>query len=289
MQIGNLELPEGSFVFGFPEEWVAFQQKHPKFVEALAPLAETAQHAIRRSFIPKSPADELVFFMGALVLEDFTELWLLAGNGCGTGALKILRGMYERTVTAAYVSKFPDEARRFWRFGAIAHRRVLNNAKLLYGSEQLKGLLSAAHLEEVEKNYLEARHDFEEIVCARCELFRIMFSWSKYDLSTMARKAGYGLEYCYFNAYSIPTQQAHSTVMAVSSHLKTQEDGKYFDRDVEHLHAPVAAMTGHVVLLKMLRVQNSYFSLGLESEIRQLEADCKTMWPGIEANFGKGM
>jgi hypothetical protein len=77
------------------------------------------------------------------------------------------------------------------------------------------------------------------------------------------------LEYCYWHAYSMPTQQAHSTVLAITFAM--------------------AACVGHVVLLKMLRVQNSFFSLGLEDEIAKHEVHCKEAWPGIEKDVGKGM
>jgi len=43
------------------------------------------------------------------------------------------------------------------------------------------------------------------------------------------------------------------------------------------------------VLLKMLRVQDSYFSLGLDSEITRRETECKASWPGIENECGRGM
>ena len=146
-----LRMPD-SFVFGFPNEWAFFQKEHPKFVEALDCLAETQQKAMKRTFVPSSAAEELVFFSGSLVMEDFVELWVLAGNGCGLGALKVLRGMYERTVTAAYVSQFPEQARRFWNFGVIAHRRVLNNAKELYGLAELKKILGADHFDRRERS-----------------------------------------------------------------------------------------------------------------------------------------
>jgi hypothetical protein len=279
-----------SFIFGFSNEWTFFQKQHPKFVEALDSLADTGQKTIKRLFVPNTPAEELIFFSGVLVLEEFAELWVLAGNGCGVGALKILRGMYERTVTAAYISKFPEEASRFWIFGAIAYRRVLNNVREIYGLEQLKEILGADHFDEAEKNYQEVRHDFEETLCRRCEIFRVAFSWSQFDLATMAKKAGYGLAQCYWGAYSIPTQQAHSTVLAITSRLKVEADGsRYFDRSAEYPSAALAASMGHVVLLKMLRIQDSFFSLGLAAEIAQREAECKDAWPGIECDFGMGM
>ncbi len=153
----------------------------------------------------------------------------LRANGCGTGALKIFRGMHERTVTAPYISKFPEEAGRFWNYSAVANRRLLNQAKKLYGGKQLKQLMYVDSLDEAEKAYLEVRHDYEEALCEPCKKVRTGLSWSKLGLPAMAKKAGYGLERCYWHAYAIPTQQAHSTVLAAHQPLfpKSQQSSPH--------------------------------------------------------------
>ena len=48
-------------------------------------------------------------------------------------------------------------------------------------------------------------------------------------------------------------------------------------------------MVGHVVMLKMLQVENAYFGLGLDDEISQRVSECKAVWPGIEVDCGQGM
>src|SRR5271167_491232 len=55
----------------------------------------------------KYRTDLIVYTLGRIAVDDFNELVVLAGNGRGVGALKILRGMYERIVTAAYVAQTP--------------------------------------------------------------------------------------------------------------------------------------------------------------------------------------
>jgi hypothetical protein len=80
----------------------------------------------------------------------------------------------------------------------------------------------------------------------------------------------------------LPTQQAHSTVLAVTSRLKLQPDARMFDNSVQWTFAEQAMMTAHVIIVKMMRVENSYFSLGLDSEIESREAECMAAWPGIE-------
>jgi hypothetical protein len=71
--------------------------------------------------------------------------------------------------------------------------------------------------------------------------------------------------------------------------LKQKPDGRFFDNAIQKMYGGLAIMTAHVVILKMLRVENSYFALGLDSEISQREAECKAAWPGIESECGKGL
>ena len=290
MEIGGVRLKDGDYIFGFPDEWAKFQERFPNFLKAFDALAETMNKVRVRTFTPENhPVDATLFLLSSLVFEDFTEVWIMAGNGLGTGALKVLRGMYERAVTAAYVSRFPDEAKRFWKYWSIPHRKLLNHACELHGLAFLESVLGPDHMKTVEDEFQQVKGDFQETLCTTCNLTRTMFSWSKLGLPAMAKKAGYGLEHCYYNAYATPTQQAHSTVLAVTSRVKQQPDGRFFDNSVQKVYAGLAIMTAHVVILKMLRVENSHFSLGLDAEISEREAECKTTWPGIENECGKGM
>jgi len=290
MEVGTVQLKDGDYIFGFPDEWAKFQERFPGFLKAFDALTETMNKARVRTFTPQNhPVDQTVFFLCSLVFEDFTEVWIMAGNGLGTGALKVLRGMYERAVTAAYVSRFPDEAKRFWKYWPIPHRKLLNHARELHGLAFLESALRPDHIKTVEDEYQQVKDEFQETLCPKCNLTRTMFSWSKLGLPAMATKAGHGLEHCYYNAYATPTQQAHSTVLALTSRVKQQPDGHFFDNSVQKVYAGLAIMTAHVIMLKVLRVENEHFSLGLESEIAQREAECKTAWPGIEDDCGKGM
>ena len=42
--------------------------------------------------------DKFVYVYGNLIAEDFMELFLMAVNGYGYGAMKLLRSMYEHTI-----------------------------------------------------------------------------------------------------------------------------------------------------------------------------------------------
>jgi hypothetical protein len=62
------------------------------------------------------------------IFDDFGELLILAGNGHGIGAKKVLRSMYERLVRAMFMAKFPAEAKIFLAHSDIEKGKALNRA-----------------------------------------------------------------------------------------------------------------------------------------------------------------
>ncbi|NTU73646.1 hypothetical protein HGB07_05795, partial [Candidatus Roizmanbacteria bacterium] len=96
-------------IIGFPQEWGAFFQRHPAWLDVHKNLHQVLEDLFIRVVKLESPAENLIFFIGRLCVEDFNETFLLAGNGYGFGSHKILRGLYERVVTMAYLAINQDE------------------------------------------------------------------------------------------------------------------------------------------------------------------------------------
>jgi hypothetical protein len=65
--------------------------------------------AFSRKQVMDTQIEKFVYFYGNLVAEDFMEIFLMAANGYGYGAMKLLRSMYEHIVTLRYLHDHPDE------------------------------------------------------------------------------------------------------------------------------------------------------------------------------------
>lgn len=76
------------------------------------------------AFEDKITADRVVFFLGRVAIDDFSEILVLSGNGLGIGAYKVLRGMYEKVVHAIYFDKHEEAARRFARQSDIYKEKL---------------------------------------------------------------------------------------------------------------------------------------------------------------------
>jgi Family of unknown function (DUF5677) len=122
--------------FGRPVEQQNFSELHHLFFERFPNLQTALNIAFLRQETTTGMADMVVFFLGRVCVEDFMEILLLCGNGYGTGAMKLVRGMYERAVTARYLHLHPEQVHDFLVYRVNAHRtaQAIEN---VFGSGQL--------------------------------------------------------------------------------------------------------------------------------------------------------
>jgi hypothetical protein len=262
-------------IVGFPEEWALFLERHPSFHQALKNLQNVTEKTFIRDANLNTPADKIVFFMGCLCSEDFSEIFLLAANGYGFGALKLLRGFYEKTVTCAFIAKNKDQADNFLQYHFIHRGKLFKHAQGFFGN--LENFIEKKEIEEAKKQFDKYKSKFQYISCKKCKTPSLMYSWSKMDLASMAKKTG--LDCLYFPGYFHPTLQAHATTSAVINRLKATEEGNVaFDSGSQPDVADKALVIAHNLIIRALDMQNDYFSLNLDTEFQTLNQDFKAVW-----------
>lgn len=124
-------------VYGFADAASAFDQRHPQWTAVLSRLGEVINLAFTRTQVMKAPIDKFVYFYGNLVAEDFMELFLMAVNGYGFGAMKLLRSMYEHTVTLKYLHNHPDELQAFFDFDRVQQYKLMKPIVETFGNDAL--------------------------------------------------------------------------------------------------------------------------------------------------------
>jgi hypothetical protein len=213
---------QATFRFGIEREWRAFADAHGDFMKRFPSLLALIDQTFIRPVETCSRADSIVFFLGRLIVEDFMEVVLLCGNGYGVAALKILRGMYERVVTASYLSKNPTEVDDFLGYGHVQEWKLLKRISEVYGD---KSPISVGRVNECKRAYELVKAKFDEVLCKKCGTTRSRISWSKLDTGSMALSAGNGLDQLYMSCYLVPTLQAHATVSSLAARIKEATDG----------------------------------------------------------------
>lgn len=281
---------DGTFPrFGIEEEWIAFHERHPIFQKGFSNLVRALQVAFIRTFTSRSPAERVVFHLSNLCKEDFMEILLLAGNGYGIGAEKLLRGLYERAVTARYIAMNPDKADDFVDFGRINMFKLIEPIRRAHG----EGLLPANMVTELTSFHKEfkRRGRTPKGVADRLKrLFRRLFRRSDRGRSTarwtddlsfegMALKVG-SLGRILLYGWHLPTLQVHASLQNITSRTREMpEGGMDFDGGPQRHLADRALNFATLILLDILDLQKSYFGLtALEPLLQQCNADYLEVW-----------
>jgi hypothetical protein len=268
-----------SYAVGFPERWKEFHERHEKFITACYPtLIETAKKVLNRHVRVKIRADDVMFLLGRTAQEDYFELWVLAGNGYGMGASKILRGLYEKVVTAGYLVNNRSEIQQFVDYSIVQNRRILNRVKEI---PELKATVDAETFRQAEEDYLKIKDAFDQTRCEKCGSVR-QYSWTKLDMTSLAKKAGYDLEKFSVHGFTLPTMKIHTSFADLQERKQANTDGTFqFNAEAQVQHADSALVTATHLLLIALLIQDKYFQLGLEDEIVQRQVEFAQSYGGL--------
>ena len=263
-------------LYGFPDAATAFDQRHPQWSVVLTRLWQTINLAFTRRQTMDTPIGKFVYFYGNLVAEDFMELFLMAVNGYGFGAMKLLRSMYEHTIVLKYLHEHPEDLQAFFDFDRVQQRKLMYQIFEIFGKDALPPEMIA----ETEQRYAEVEKQFIVKACKSetCTETRINHTWSKLDFVAMAKKTG-DIGKMLVNAYHVPLRHAHPTVRTMMERLEMSDGHLGFSRESQPKEADEALMTAHNCLLVALDVQKERFNIaGLKEALSNAVIDWAMIW-----------
>lgn len=232
------------------------------------------------AFEDKVMADRVVFGLGRIIADDFGELLVLSGNGYGIGAYKILRGMYERLVTAAYIAKNPAEARSFVEDDAIKKWKLWRQA--IEVMPDLKDSVAKEKTDALETESRRVKAKRAESICKTCGQPKTQEAWTRVDLASMAKQTDINLSALYGACYLRPTFHSHATGFGLGARFRRNESGATSYQEISEKEARQAILLAHNLVLRHLGLQNEYFNLGLDQAI-QARIDAFTpIWKASE-------
>jgi hypothetical protein len=270
-------------IFGFPEQWERFKNEHPAFLERWRNLQDLMHGTFARILMADGPEDRVIFILGRCCTEDFFELLLLAGNGYGFGAQKLLRGLYERAVTTAHLIQHPEDVETYLNYHHVAQHKLLGRVLEIHGPDAV----SEDRRTETERLYEEVKADYMISACKACGTTRMNHTWNKLDVVSMAKNAGWPWKHL-IEGYQLPMSFTHSTVRSMLARIaETPEGGLGINPELQPNEADDALRTAHLLLLYVIQDQCKHFKL---TEIDQLRETCKAdysaVWPRAPKSDG---
>jgi hypothetical protein len=243
------------FEIGDTEKSRAFVTRNPQFPAALVKLFETANECFGRNPRPKNQLENICFWLGHTCRQDYLEIVFLAVNGYGAGATKILRSLYERAVTIAYLIQNPEKVERFLQFAAIQESRAMEATLKQVPQAQIDAQMGPGNtVAETRKRYEQYKGNFKATACEVCGV-KTPPSWD-IDLVSMVRRVGEPYQKVFVLAYTSPNFQIHATLASASLH----------NEDREEKEAKTALIVATELLLAVIGSQNTLFSLKLDVE-----------------------
>ena len=70
-----------SILYGFPEEWKAFANRHSEFTKRFENVGKAIDITFQRTHHTTGPTERAIYFLGRLAVEEFMEILLLCANG----------------------------------------------------------------------------------------------------------------------------------------------------------------------------------------------------------------
>lgn len=276
-------MPE--FPIGATSEWADFSSRNAAFVETHEDLRNAISEAFRLDVDESwTLSDRIVYFLGRGCVDDFEEIVILAANGRGFGARKLLRGMYERYVHARHINANPDDAAPFWDYFWVQEHRLLEQMKRAFGTEIFERPEFRDGYQNAHAQYKRVKDKFLVRCCAKCDDKRINHTWHKLDVVSMAAKIGGGAAAMTISGYYLPMKQVHSTVGAIVSRIVPSATALTYGGGVNRAESDKALAAAHLLLLGVLALQADRFGQEQAGEhvARCLEA-YKKIWPDESA------
>lgn len=267
-------MPRPTAMFGSPAKWEGFARRHPEFREAMPRLHHLMEGAFIRTFHvgigEPSVAEESIFYLGRLCVEDFSEILLVCGNGYGIAGKKLLRGLYERVLTGWYLHLHPAEARDFKDHWNIQRYKNAVALRAVYGDD---------FLNEQQMAFLKERADeVKERFVVAPERTKLRHAWTKMPVQAMAHTFPDVGKY-HELAYTDTLAHVHANYGGIEQRLKVTETANSFGDETPASVDDAVLTAAHALVLQAIRVQVEQFKLAtLEQELEACVQDFVTVW-----------
>ena len=267
--------PNNFTFYGFPDECRNFDERHPLWNEMMGNLVRALNLAFTRVEVMKGSADKFVYFFGRIILEDFMEVALVCYHGYGVAASKLVRSMYEFTVTLRYLHEHPDEADTFLAYHLVQQDKLTSRLIETFG----ESILPAELIAEIKRKAAEVKEDFMIPVCDHPgSKMRLNHTWNKLDFVAMAKKAG-EIGRLIVPGYYFPLRHAHPTFGGLTDRLEIVNEQMSLKGDAQPEIADRSLMTAQNCILDALKVQSEHFKIeGLEDAIQVCYRDFVRVW-----------
>jgi hypothetical protein len=269
-----------SYVCGHEDEWNYFGATYRAVIPALTEAHDTFL-SLLKSAKPETEHQRILCLLSQMCLKEFEEILLLAANGYGGGAIKLLRAFYERVVTLHYLATKPDKMQQFEDYTWVHWHKLLTEAT----SIQADMTVSEQMQQDIKERFEAVKASFMVDQCKPCNKKTLQGSWTKKPVGDQASAVSEPLRKLCFNAYLRPTFYLHTTYLGMTWLCDTSGEAiKIYGSKIEHATAREVLPLSHILLVHAADVANDFYQLGQNEQIKKIAKDWKDLWDLVPAN-----
>jgi hypothetical protein len=263
---------------GHLDEWQFFAERFGSAIDALTRAHDTC-FAILTLPCPDGQEQNVIYILAAACLKEFEEICLLAGNGYGGGATKLLRSFYERVVTLSYLALKPTKVQQFIDYTNIHWHKLLCEAEKIHSTVKL----TPEKIQKIKDDYENHKDHFMEDLCKPCKKRRPQMAWTKKPIPDQASEVNQTLRALCFNAYLRPTFYLHTTFLGITWQAQKTDAGKlrFLGTEIERESARESLELAHILLVHVAEVVNDFFRLGQNERVKKIAREWKDSWEHV--------
>jgi hypothetical protein len=263
--------------FGSRAQHERFEAEFSALMTAAERIRRTCKEILYRPPALRTPAEGVLFLVGRQCYHDFLDVLLMCGNGRGASALRLVRSLFEKTVTATYIITYPHEAELFEKYNAVHKYKLLERAKRLK-KRRIDALLDRDA--EITADYERVKAYFQMTNCKKCGTKRLQQSWSKLDIAAMCQQIDPKFEELYFSCYLYPTLHVHSTFYSLGNILERagRKDAVAEEEPEERNLINMSLSFGCSIMMQIAHAHNHQFALGRGSDLAECTKALEDGW-----------
>lgn len=268
---GEVSMKQAGAVFGFEEFWPKVYAQYTRQFDAIADLIHLGNEIVE---VAEKSADEpvknIICALTRATMAGACEAVLLCGNGCGAGAIKIVRGMYESRWTAEYLRRHPKEkeVEDYLEFSKILLWRRLNWTQGHY-QNKARGV-SSKQMKKAEDEYNQVKARFTD------GKGRLRLQWSKKSIGAIAKEIGREKEYDL--PYAIACSIHHANFEGLSALFASDGGAVRPDPPPSEAWIRRALLAAHVNLWFALSTLNESCGLSFDQKLDAAQQALSSVW-----------
>jgi hypothetical protein len=203
-------------------------------------------------------------------LPDIDDIMTLTHYDSHYGAQKILRPLFERTVTLKYIVENPSEAERFVGYQAIDWEQVIA------GIETLTSLsMSETGRTNLRNAAQKARDGYKQAPCPECGL-RKQTSWTSLSSRDMSVRVGMG--HMHLHSFLMASKLIHPSFWGMKESVN--DSSPMFN----------TLNCAHELMVQLLLIHRRHFmkskAIPLPPSVRSALGDYLSVWVYAQTSFG---